>query len=63
MLTIFLFLQEQAQKVSRNTAEVFSELYREFLPSDFNRYFQSEMNAIGDRTLSQEVAILNTLSR
>ncbi len=35
MLTLFLFLQEQAQKVSKSAAEAFAELYTQFLPGVF----------------------------
>jgi Ca-activated chloride channel homolog len=39
-----------------------SEPYRRIF-SDFARYFDGEMRATGDNTLTQELSILNTLSR
>jgi len=39
-----------------------SSPYRQII-TDFSRYFSSEMNAIGDSSLGQEMDVLNRLLR
>jgi hypothetical protein len=48
----------ERQSIPLRVSEPYKELFKEFTV-----YFEEELNAIGDNTLSQEVDILNTLSR